>query len=101
MYVAQNFYRGNINELPSFKSLTEELLMDNPLDNLFLNQARAAKGYACLVQIMTVFASTVKGDFLPPQLIYQGKIPKCLPTVSFPPDWHIYYNNIFRKPLVQ
>ena len=43
-------------------------------------------------QITAVFAGTAKGDFLPPQLIYQGKTPKCLPSVSFPPDWHITYS---------
>ena len=29
------------------------------------------------------------GDFLPPQLIYQGKTERCLPHFSFPGDWHI------------
>ena len=40
-------------------------------------------------QITAVFAGTMKGDFLPPQVIYQGKTPKCLPAVVFPNDWHI------------
>ena len=43
-------------------------------------------------QIMAVFASTAKGNFLPPQLIYQCKTPKCLPSVSFPPDGNITYS---------
>ena len=43
-------------------------------------------------QITAVFAGTAKGDFLPPQLIYQGKTPKCLPSVRFPPDWNITYS---------
>ena len=31
------------------------------------------------------------GDFLPPQVIYQGKTRKSLPTVEFPSDWHITF----------
>ena len=32
------------------------------------------------------------GEFLPPQLIYQGKTSRCLPSVEFPDDWHITYS---------
>ena len=36
-------------------------------------------------QITAVFASSmVVGDFLPPQLVYQGKTTHCLPRVEFP-----------------
>ncbi len=42
-------------------------------------------------QITAVFAGTMAGEFLPPQLIYQGKAAKCLPLVEFPSDWHITY----------
>jgi len=31
------------------------------------------------------------GIFLPPQLIYQGESPKCLPEIRFPEDWDITY----------
>ena len=31
------------------------------------------------------------GDFLPPQLIYQGKTHKSLPSVIFPDDWHVTF----------
>ena len=31
------------------------------------------------------------GIFLPPQLIYQGKSPKCLPEIRFPEEWDITY----------
>ena len=31
----------------------------------------------------------MKGGFLPPQVIYQGKTAKCLPSVMFPNDGHI------------
>ena len=40
-------------------------------------------------QITAVFAGSLTGDFLPPQLIYKGKTKRCLPSVSFPSDWHI------------
>jgi len=42
-------------------------------------------------QITAVFGVTMDGIFLPPQLIYQGKSPKCLPEVRFPGDWDITY----------
>ena len=32
--------------------------------------------------ITAVFAGAMKGTFLPPQLIYQGKTPKCLPPLD-------------------
>ena len=40
-------------------------------------------------QITAVFAGTLTGDFLPPQLIYQGTTNRCLPKVSFPGDWNV------------
>ena len=42
-------------------------------------------------QITAVFGGTMAGDFLPPQLIYQGKSSKSLPSVVFPQDWHITF----------
>ena len=43
-------------------------------------------------QITAVFAGSLTGDFLPPQLIYKGTTHRCLPTLSFPPDWHITFS---------
>ena len=41
-------------------------------------------------QITAVFAGSLSGDFLPPQLIYTGKTPACHPnSITFPADWHI------------
>ena len=40
-------------------------------------------------QITAVFTGSLTGDFLPPQLIYKGTISRCLPSIDFPPDWHI------------
>ena len=42
-------------------------------------------------QITAVFGGTMAGDFLPPQLIYQGKTSKCLPSVDFPSTWHVTF----------
>ena len=39
-----------------------------------------------------IMAGTMSGEFLPPQLIYQGKTPKCLPPLdSIPSDWDITF----------
>ena len=40
-------------------------------------------------QITAVFCGTPTGEFLPLQLIYQGKTGACLPHFKFPDDWHI------------
>ena len=40
-------------------------------------------------QITAVFCDTLAGDFLQPQLIYQGKTSACLPRHKFPSDWHV------------
>ena len=32
------------------------------------------------------------GDFLPVQLVYQGKTSRCLPKINFPEGWHITYS---------
>lgn len=42
-------------------------------------------------QITAVLACTMSVNFLPPQLLYQGKTPRCLPPVEFPKKWHITY----------
>ena len=43
-------------------------------------------------QITAVFAGTVAGEFLPPQLIYQGTTTRCLPSIKFPAGWHITFS---------
>ena len=42
-------------------------------------------------QITAVFAGSMAGDFLYPQIIYTGKTSKCLPSVLFPSGWHATY----------
>ena len=41
------------------------------------------------LQITAVFCGALSGEFLPPQLIYQGKTPACLPRYKFPGDWYL------------
>ena len=43
-------------------------------------------------QITAVFGGSMTGNFLPLQLVYQGKTTRCLPQVNFPEDWHISYS---------
>ena len=40
-------------------------------------------------QMTAVFAGSLSGDFLPPQLIYEGKTKRCLPCFQFPTTWNI------------
>ena len=40
-------------------------------------------------QITALLCGTMAGEFLAPQLIYQGKTSACLPKYKFPSDWHI------------
>ena len=40
-------------------------------------------------QPTAVLAGSMSGEFLPPQLIYQGKTTRCLPHYDFPSDWHL------------
>jgi len=40
-------------------------------------------------QITAVFGCSLAGDFLPIQLLYQGKTARSLPYFQFPEDWHI------------
>ena len=40
-------------------------------------------------QMTAVFAGSLSGDFLPPQLIYEGKTNRCLPCFQFPATWNI------------
>ena len=43
-------------------------------------------------QIKAVFGCTISGEFLPVQLIYQGKTDKCHPSFRFPSDWNITHS---------
>ena len=43
-------------------------------------------------QITAMFCGSLTGDFLPIQLIYQGKTNRCHPRFKFPCDWHITHS---------
>ena len=43
-------------------------------------------------QITLLLSVTKSGSLLPPQLLYAGKTPKCLPSTTFPSDWDAYYS---------
>ena len=36
---------------------------------------------------------TKSGELLPPQVLYKGKTPQCVPEVEFPPDWDVHYSS--------
>ena len=42
--------------------------------------------------ITAVFCGTLTGDFLPIQLVYQGKMDRCHPKYNFLEDWHITHS---------
>ena len=42
-------------------------------------------------QITGTFAISQSGDFLPMQLIYEGKTQRCLPQIDFPKDFNVTY----------
>ena len=41
-------------------------------------------------QITGVFCSTMEGEFLPPQLLYEGRTD---PSFIFPEDWDIWHSS--------
>ena len=43
-------------------------------------------------QITAIFCGSLTGDFLPIQLIYQGKTNRCHPRFQFPADWHVTHS---------
>ena len=40
-------------------------------------------------QLTAAFADSSSGDFLPPQLIYEGEIDRYLPHYEFPSTWYV------------
>ena len=40
-------------------------------------------------QITATFAASLSGNFLPVQMVYEGKTSKCHPSVKFPEGWHV------------
>ena len=46
-------------------------------------------GYDDKGQIIATFAGTLTGQFLPIQLVCEGKTTKCHPSIEFPKEWHV------------
>ena len=44
-------------------------------------------------QITTVLAVALTGEFLPPQLLYQGKTTRCHPAIEFPKGWNVWHSD--------
>ena len=44
-------------------------------------------------QSTAVLTITVAGEYLPPQLLYQGKTPKCHPQISFLTGWDVWHSH--------
>ena len=44
-------------------------------------------------QITAIFGISMSGDFLPIQLVYQGKMTMCLPSFNFLPSWDITFSD--------
>jgi len=43
-------------------------------------------------QMTAVFGALLSGNFLPPQLIYEGKTKRCLSNYNFPSTWNITHS---------
>ena len=56
------------------------------------SQTVTIKGSTDKRTITTTFAMSIRGDFLPMQLIYGGKTKKCLPCFKFPEKFSLSYN---------
>ena len=50
-------------------------------------------------QITVVLTVSLDGNYLPVQLIFQGKMIACLPHAKLPSDWHA--RNMHSQPLGQ
>ena len=49
-------------------------------------------GISSKQQITAVFCGSLTGDFLPVQLIYQGKTSRCHPPFDFPDGWNVTHS---------
>ena len=67
-----------------------------PSSSWTMNQSGAKRVEVCGVNdkrmITCVFCGTAVGDFLPPQVIYQGKTARCHPHFEFPVDWNVTHS---------
>ena len=77
-----NWDQTGLNLIPS-SSWTMEQRGARRVEIIGLNDKR---------MIIAVFCGTLCGDFLPLQLVYQGKTERCHPKYNFPEDWHITHS---------
>ena len=40
---------------------------------------------------------TLAGEYLRPQILYQGKTEKCHPAIEFPPEWDVRHTENHRS----
>ena len=69
--------------------------LDIPVSNCTMEQAGSKRveivGKDDKRQITALIGCTMSEDFLPPQLVYQGKTNRCLPRYTFPSSWDITF----------
>ena len=51
------------------------------------------KGIDVKRQITATFTVSMTGKVLPIQLIYEGKMPRCLPGFDFPADFNVTFSD--------
>jgi len=49
-------------------------------------------GKDCKKQITAVLGGSCVRDFFPPQIIYEGKTPRCLPNYEYPKKWDVTHS---------
>ena len=64
-----------------------------PMNSWIMEQERVQRvemiGLSDKRQIIAVFCGSILDDFLPIQLIYKRKTPRCRPHFEFTSEWHI------------
>ena len=95
-----NFY-NDINEIIQAHEIPHKMVINidqTPLPFVLISKYTLVKkgsftvsvpGTSDYRQIIGTFAVTMAGSFLPIQLIYQGKTPRCQPEFNFPKVFHV------------
>jgi len=98
--IGLTFY-NNINEIIQAHEIPYEMVINidqTPLPFVLISKYTLAEkgssrvsvpGTSDYRQITGTFAVTMSGSFLPIQLIYQGKTPRCQPKFDFPKEFHV------------
>ena len=48
-------------------------------------------------EITVVLATTLSGEYLPPQILYQGKTERCHRAIDFSPEWDVWHTENHRS----